>query len=178
MPSIHAHDVQRTYAAPHASSGTRIAHENELRRRSVLLRYDSDEAALYVLLRFEGAEESTTRGKLRELGFVPSSSPASASVMWKRHVSTEDLAHVCARLHEALGQAVLDLGATFVDTSRASLQRAKQAMSYWAGPFLVEIGGTRRSVVFPANAPEAELDRAFADTREHYYANDFHGATE
>jgi hypothetical protein len=153
-------------------------HYNQVRRDRVLIRYAADEAAVHVLLRFEGSEEPTTRGKLLALGFAPAASPAERSVSWKRYVEQPELMHVCARLNEAFGKAaVLDLGAPFVDPARTSLRRAREA-NYWRGAFLVHVGGTRRCVVFDAGADEATLNRLLHVSCEQYFACDFHAASE
>lgn len=177
MSSIELH--RRVRAHPLRPPIPVSLHENELRRRYVLVRHDPMRSRLSVLLRFEGAEEHTTRIQLLELGFRPSSSPVVACVSWSRHVSPEDLADLCARLCRALhGATVLDLGASFTDSTLTISASARTAAEYWHGRVLAYVGGTRRAVVFEASCPETELEDAFAAAREHYFDHDFHGASE
>jgi hypothetical protein len=179
MPTIEGQRPQANKTPGRKSVAVMCAHENDLRRRWVLVKNDVDQGALCVLLRFEGAESAPTRARLRTLGFRPTSSPATTSVGWR--FPLHDAAPIelaCSRLREVVGgAAALDLGACFGATPREYLRRAREAR-YWPGPFLVGVGGTRRVVLFDLGANDAELERAFDEARADFDAHDFHAPTE
>jgi hypothetical protein len=152
----------------------------DVRARYVLVehRHERDEDALVITLRLDHAERSGTRDELRCLGFEPNASPARSAITWRRPLRGTNLARLGAFLRETLGDEVaLDLGATFVDDGRDALADATPADG-WPGRRILHVGGTRRCVVFAADVDPADLARAFDESRDDYFANDFHPATE
>jgi hypothetical protein len=166
--------------ASHSSlrGSARVIALTDVRRRHVLVSYDGQEQALVVLLRAEGAEHPATRDKLRQLGFLPNASPEARSISWRRRVTLEELPRIGDGILEALGDAaVLDLGASFADSGTKALRQTKRP-TFWAGRFLLHVGGTRWSVVFSADDDERLVAKLFDAGLDEYYENEFHSATE
>jgi hypothetical protein len=151
---------------------------NDVRSRYVLVEHRREQGLLAALLRFENTERPTTRDRLRQLGFEPNASPERSSISWRRRVSEDELATVCDRLREALGDAaVLDLGGDFAESGYEVLCLTKLP-TFWSGRFLLHVGGTRRCVIFDAEVDERDFARVFDGGRDEYYAYDFRPATE
>lgn len=155
-----------------------LLRDGEVHRRYVVVSYEREVGALHAMLRSEGSEHPATRGRLRQLGFVPNASPEARSISWRRDVDEDELPSIGDPLLAATEESALfDVGARFESSGHEAVGRLPLP-AFWHGRFLVHVGGTRRSIVFDRGVDEHELARLFDEGRADYFEHEFHAASE